>query len=596
MGAQAPALLLPLLAQWLLRAAPAPAPAPLTLPLRVAAPTPGPGTPAAPRAAPHADGLALALEPAGGAANFLAMVDNLQGDSGRGYYLEMLIGTPPQKSPRYLPRSSGNRHPQNEFYKNVHTSLVPKRLKPEATPVPVEEDRRRPCEEYCSAVGQVPAHITAGEELRNLLIRSEMPPHPAGQKNKPADVDTLSSPWQASQRPCQSPPVEKRRSCVVTLQILVDTGSSNFAVAGAPHSYVDSYFDAERSSTYHSKGFDVTVKYTQGSWTGFVGEDVVTIPKGFNSSFLVNIATIFESENFFLPGIKWNGILGLAYAALAKPSSSLETFFDSLVAQAKIPDVFSMQMCGAGLPVAGSGTNGGSLVLGGIEPSLYKGDIWYTPIKEEWYYQIEILKLEIGGQSLNLDCREIPEFSDGFWTGSQLACWTNSETPWSYFPKISIYLRDENSSQSFRVTILPQLYIQPMMGAGLNYECYRFGISPSTNALVIGATVMEGFYVIFDRARKRVGFAASPCAETAGAPVSEISGPFSTDDVASNCVPALPLNEPILWIVSYTLMSVCGIILLILIILLLLPFRCRHLPRDPEVVNDESSLVRHRWK
>uniref|UniRef100_E1BKV4 Beta-secretase 2 n=1 Tax=Bos taurus TaxID=9913 RepID=E1BKV4_BOVIN len=385
-----------------------------------------------------------------------------------------------------------------------------------------------------------------------------------------------------------------------------------------------------RSSTYRPKGFDVTVKYTQGSWTGFVGEDVVTIPKGFNSSFLVNIATIFESENFFLPGIRWNGILGLAYATLAKPSSSLETFFDSLVAQAKIPNIFSMQMCGAGLPVAGSGTNGGSLVLGGIEPTLYKGDIWYTPIKEEWYYQIEILKLEIGGQSLNLDCREynadkaivdsgttllrlpqkvfdavveavartslIPEFSEGFWTGSQLACWTNSETPWSYFPKISIYLRDENSSRSFRITILPQLYIQPMMGAGLNYECYRFGISPSTNALVIGATVMEGFYVVFDRAQKRVGFAASPCAEIAGAPVSEISGPFSTEDIASNCVPALPLNEPVLWIVSYTLMSVCGVILLVLITLLLLPVRCRHHPRDPEVVNDESSLVRHRWK
>ncbi|XP_036074729.1 beta-secretase 2 isoform X3 [Rousettus aegyptiacus] len=382
----------------------------------------------------------------------------------------------------------------------------------------------------------------------------------------------------------------------VWLQILVDTGSSNFAVAGAPHSYIDSYFDTERSSTYRPKGFDVTVKYTQGSWAGLVGEDVVTIPKGFNGSFVVNVATIFESENFFLPGIKWNGILGLAYAALAKPSSSLETFFDSLVAQAKIPNVFSMQTCGAGLPVAGAGTNGGSLVLGGIEPSLYRGDIWYTPIKEEWYYQIEILKLEIGGQSLNLDCREIPEFSDGFWTGSQLACWTNSEAPWSYFPKISIYLRDENSSRSFRITLLPQLYIQPMMGAGLNYECYRFGISPSANALVLGATVMEGFYVVFDRARKRVGFAASPCAEIAGAPVSEISGPFSTDDVASSCVPALPLHQPVLWVVSYTLMSVCGVILLVLIVLLLLPFRCRHLPRDPEVVSDESSLVRHRWK
>uniref|UniRef100_A0A8C9G843 Beta-secretase 2 n=2 Tax=Piliocolobus tephrosceles TaxID=591936 RepID=A0A8C9G843_9PRIM len=468
MGALARALLLPLLAQWLLRAAPELAPAPFTLPLRVAAatnrvvaPTPEPGTPAE----RCADGLALALEPAlesaAGAANFLAMVDNLQGDSGRGYYLEMLIGTPPQK-----------------------------------------------------------------------------------------------------------------------LQILVDTGSSNFAVAGAPHSYIDTYFDTERSSTYRSKGFDVTVKYTQGSWTGFVGEDLVTIPKGFNSSFLVNIATIFESENFFLPGIKWNGILGLAYATLAKPSSSLETFFDSLVTQANIPNVFSMQMCGAGLPVAGSGTNGGSLVLGGIEPSLYKGDIWYTPIKEEWYYQIEILKLEIGGQSLNLDCREYNADKAIVDSGTTLL-----RLPQKVF--------DAVVEAVARASLL---YIQPMMGAGLNYECYRFGISPSTNALVIGATVMEGFYVIFDRARKRVGFAASPCAEIAGAAVSEISGPFSTEDIASNCVPAQSLSEPILWIVSYALMSVCGAILLVLIVLLLLPFRCQRRPRDPEVVNDESSLVRHRWK
>uniref|UniRef100_A0A8C5W224 Beta-secretase 2 n=1 Tax=Microcebus murinus TaxID=30608 RepID=A0A8C5W224_MICMU len=464
MGALARALLLPLLAQWLLRAAPAPAPAPFTLPLRVAGAAsrgaslaPGPGTPAAPRA----DGLALALEPAGGAANFLAMVDNLQGDSGRGYYLEMLIGTPPQK-----------------------------------------------------------------------------------------------------------------------LQILVDTGSSNFAVAGAPHSYIDGYFDTERSSTYRPKGFDVTVKYTQGSWTGSVGEDTVTIPRGFNSSFLVNIATIFESENFFLPGIKWNGILGLAYATLAKPSSSLETFFDSLVTQADIPNVFSMQMCGAGLPVAGAGTNGGSLVLGGVEPSLYKGDIWYTPIKEEWYYQIEILKLEIGGQSLNLDCREYNADKAIVDSGTTLL-----RLPQKVFDAVV---------EAVARTSL--LYIQPMMGAGLNYECYRFGISPSTNALVIGATVMEGFYVIFDRARRRVGFAASPCAEIAGAPVSEISGPYSTDDMASNCVPAQSLNEPVLWIVSYALMSVCGVILLVLIVLLLLPCRCPRRPRDPEAVNDESSLVRHRWK
>ncbi|XP_072470882.1 beta-secretase 2 [Notamacropus eugenii] len=518
-------LFLHLLFHWTTHAV-APTPAPFTLPLKVSpiklngvAPRPSPLTasPAAPlgnasrghQRDAAAEGLALALDPKRGLVNFLPMINNLRGDAGKGYYLEMLIGTPPQK-----------------------------------------------------------------------------------------------------------------------LQILVDTGSSNFAVAGVPHSHTTSYFDIEKSSTYHSKNMYVSVKYTQGSWTGAVGEDVVTIPKAFNSTFLVNIAVIFESEDFFLPETKWNGILGLAYATLAKPSSSLETFFDSLVKQAKIFNIFSMQMCGAGLSRDRTDTNGGSLVMGGVDSSLYKGDIWYTAITKEWYYQIEILKLEVGGQNLNLDCSEyniekaivdsgttllhlppkvfdavieavsrtslISEFSEGFWTGSQLACW-NYEAPWSYFPNISIYLRDEDSSKSFRITILPQLYILPILGIDSDYGCYRFGISSSTNALVIGATVMEGFYVVFDRAQKRIGFALSSCAEVDGVPVSEISGPFSTDDIASSCIPRSPSKEPILWIVSYALMSLCGIVFLVLISLLF-PFCCPRCSRDPNLVNDESCLVQHRWK
>lgn len=41
-------------------------------------------------------GLSLASDPTG-TVNFLDMVNNLKGDSGRGYYLEMSIGTPGQK-------------------------------------------------------------------------------------------------------------------------------------------------------------------------------------------------------------------------------------------------------------------------------------------------------------------------------------------------------------------------------------------------------------------------------------------------------------------------------------------------------------------
>lgn len=42
------------------------------------------------------NGLSLASDPTG-TVNFLDMVNNLQGDSGRGYYIEMSLGTPGQK-------------------------------------------------------------------------------------------------------------------------------------------------------------------------------------------------------------------------------------------------------------------------------------------------------------------------------------------------------------------------------------------------------------------------------------------------------------------------------------------------------------------
>lgn len=410
-----------------------------------------------------------------------------------------------------------------------------------------------------------------------------------------------------------------------TLNILVDTGSSNFAVAAAPHPYIATYFNRAQSSTYQTSGRSVSVRYTQGNWEGELGTDLITIPHGPNGTITINIAAILTSDDFFLPGINWQGILGLAYPLLARPDPSVEPFFNSLVLQTGIPDVFSLQMCGAGLSIStASAPAGGSLIMGGAEPTLYRGSVWYTPILQEWYYQVEVLKLEVADQNLSLDCKEyntdkaivdsgttllrlpvkvfsavveaisqmslVQDFSSGFFAGTKLACWVKGESPWRFFPKISIYLRGTNSSQSFRLTVLPQLYIQPVTDLDGTLNCFRFGISSSTNGLVIGATVMEGFYVIFDRAQKRVGFAVSSCAEMNGVPVAEIAGPFPADGA---CISTFPLQEPLLWIIAYSLMGVCALVLLILLILLVVP--CRRRYPDGEIT-DQSSLVRHRIK
>ncbi|KAJ8368817.1 hypothetical protein SKAU_G00088450 [Synaphobranchus kaupii] len=416
------------------------------------------------------------------------------------------------------------------------------------------------------------------------------------------------------------------------VNILVDTGSSNFAVAAALHPYITHYFNRALSSTYLSTGRTVSVRYTQGNWAGELGRDIISIPQGPNGTININIAAILTSSGFFLPGVNWQGILGLAYSTLARPDGSVEPFFNSLVRQKGLPNVFSLQMCGAGISASSSSTAdpaGGSLILGGIEPTLYKGSIWYTPIKEEWYYQVEILKLEVGNQNLKLDCKEynsdkaivdsgttllrlpenvfsavveaiirtslIRDFSEGFWMGTKVACWLKGDTPWRLFPKMSIYLRATNASQSFRITILPQLYIQRITDIDDGLDCYRFGVSPSTNGLVIGATVMEGFYVIFDRANKRVGFALSTCAESGGAPIAEISGPFGATDVASDCAGGSPIQEPWLWAMSYALVGTCVLVLTVLLLLLVVPCRCRHSNRPGEFT-DESSLVHNRIK
>lgn len=57
-----------------------------------------------------------------------------------------------------------------------------------------------------------------------------------------------------------------------------------------------------------------------------------------------------------------------------------------------------------------------------------------------------------------------------------------------------------------------QQYLRPVEDVATSQDdCYKFAISQSSTGTVMGAVIMEGFYVVFDRARKRIGFAVSTC-------------------------------------------------------------------------------------
>uniref|UniRef100_A0A8C6WMP6 Beta-secretase 1 n=1 Tax=Neogobius melanostomus TaxID=47308 RepID=A0A8C6WMP6_9GOBI len=340
------------------------------------------------------------------------------------------------------------------------------------------------------------------------------------------------------------------------LNILVDTGSSNFAVGAAAHPFLKRYYHRSLSLSYRDLGRSVYVPYTQGRWEGELD--------------------------------------------IARPDENLEPFFDSLVRQTPVPNLFSLQLCGAGFTQnysLGSATVGGSMIIGGIDPTLYVGELWYTPIRREWYYEVIIVRIEVNGQDLNMDCKEynydksivdsgttnlrLPrkvfqaavkaieaassteQFPSGFWLGEQLVCWQAGTTPWHIFPVISLYLMSENRNQSFRISILPQQYLRPVEDvASAQEDCYKFAVSQSSTGTVMGAVIMEGFYVVFDREMRRIGFAVSTCHVHDEFRTASVEGPFHGVDL-EDCGYNIPqTDESTLMTIAYIMAGICALFML----------------------------------
>ncbi|KAF6102265.1 beta-secretase 1 [Phyllostomus discolor] len=365
-----------------------------------------------------------------------------------------------------------------------------------------------------------------------------------------------------------------------TLNILVDTGSSNFAVGAAPHPFLHRYYQRQLSSTYRDLRKGVYVPYTQGKWEGELGTDLVSIPHGPNVTVRANIAAITESDKFFINGSNWEGILGLAYAEIARPDDSLEPFFDSLVKQTHVPNLFSLQLCGAGFPLNQSevlASVGGSMIIGGIDHSLYTGSLWYTPIRREWYYEVIIVRVEINGQDLKMDCKEYNYDKSIVDSGT-----TNLRLPKKVFEAAVRSIKAASSQ-----------YLRPVEDVATSQDdCYKFAISQSSTGTVMGAVIMEGFYVVFDRARKRIGFAVSACHVHDEFRTAAVEGPFVTLDM-DDCGYNIPqTDESTLMTIAYVMAAICALFMLPLC-LMVCQWRClRCLRHQHDDFADDISLLK----
>lgn len=390
------------------------------------------------------------------------------------------------------------------------------------------------------------------------------------------------------------------------MNVLVDTGSSNFAIAAKPHPYLPLYFHPDQSSTFVDSGTPVAVPYTQGNWQGSLATDLIRFIDAPNATVRVNIATIDSSANFFINGSNWQGILGLGYAHLSKPDSSVTPVFDQFVIDNIVDDTFSMQLCSSSeLDPSAEPTVAGTMVFGEVDDDLFKGDMMYTPIVKKWYYEVIITDISINGNSLGLNCKKynydktivdsgttnlrvseevfhvivfhLKKYDklgvpDEFWIGRQMMCWNYDKTPWEEFPDMAIsLLSSTSSSKEFTLKIPPQLYLRETIERGPlpGQHCYKFAITKAEKGTVIGAVIMEGFYVVFDRENVQVGFAATTCgAEGRLNPRSEVFGPYTRDNPVDCEFIETEQADSALLTVAYVLAGVCGLCLLPVFILL----------------------------
>ena len=98
---------------------------------------------------------------------------------------------------------------------------------------------------------------------------------------------------------------------------------------------------------------------------------------------------------FLTLDIRFDGILGLAYDTIAV--NHIVPPFYRLVNEGLIDEpVFAFRL-------GTSEEDGGEATFGGIDSTAYIGELTYSPVRRQAYWEVELNKIAFGGEEIELD-------------------------------------------------------------------------------------------------------------------------------------------------------------------------------------------------
>jgi len=332
--------------------------------------------------------------------------------------------------------------------------------------------------------------------------------------------------------------------------VQLDTGSADLALPlnTCPTSscgvHEDPYYDPEASSDsatipcrYENLDCPIcsedqcsyVIKYLdQSGFSASLYSDTVAIDD-FSITQLIGGITDEHSGYYPFEPFAVDGIMGIAYTPISRVDAP--TIIDNLVSQTGMKDLFSVCMT----------LEGGSLSLGEIPSFVESGAIQYTPIVEEHYYTVYITDILVNTQSLGIsqfyyntggavvdsgttdlllpeeayhaltkqvtDRCAVEEFVgtcdavygqtlfDGY-------CFRMTEEELEAYPIISIIFNG-----GVVIDISPTDWI--VTGYCDDPALYAIAIDPVPHSYgtVLGDTIMRNRVTVFDREKRRIGFA-----------------------------------------------------------------------------------------
>ena len=357
-------------------------------------------------------------------------------------------------------------------------------------------------------------------------------------------------------------------------KVLLDSGSSNFAVAAEnfPSIHGYPYFDKALSQSFRDINREVGVRYIEGEWSGRVGKDNFSFATDSESEAQNTIVyvSLMEtvSSGFFKTSTGWVGVLGMGYAGLSMPDASVLPVMDSLVAHGVTADKFGLQLCEPDAGMDGELIEmGGKMSLGSGAPLLPSNEdvFTYAAITEKSFYKLILTDIKVGSTSLDLPCSVFnQEFSiidsgttellfnaqtfsaliaklkhsaelfgsmeipDSFWEGESALGWKRgSHEEFKSFENLEISLQlPDSREEALSIVVPPQLYLKRVSSEGIdikagdycsttNCSWYKLGIKQnpveSASGSILGMMLFKGYTVEFDRGGARVGFGPSAC-------------------------------------------------------------------------------------